>query len=872
MVMVMVFHLGALLSLLWLLIGAAQVVRLRRSTQAAGSSLHELLLRVAEDPNRLPDLRLSASIAQPVALGLFRPTIIFPEAFVSGESESRLESALAHELAHIRNGDLWLLGTLRLLLPLLFGHPLYWWLRHCVRLDQELIADAAAARGDRFQYAQALLKWSQAAASRTSAFAGAVALWERPSLLARRIVVLLDRDSRVDVNCPMRWRWVIQGGTAAIVLALSILTLRPMALRAEQSQRAQQVETVGFRGRVLDPSGNPVGGASVRLMILADRHNMPELKALSAPDGRFEISLPEAVYKRLTERTYGETPRIVASAPGFGFGWAIPLGDKVVDVRLVKDDVPIEGRIVDPNGQPIRGATVKVHNLWAAADEDLGSFITEVKLWGRWPWQGQAKLSLVTLNLAATTAADGTFRLEGIGRNRVVELAIAGPTFASEEFYAITQDRPTLRSVSWVGVEGKLCTYHGARFTHTTSFTRPIVGTVRNRTSGLPIPGVRIRAMAVDDKDHHQQSVTTTSDAQGHFRLTGLPIARKYEVHAIPGPGIPFTPAKTAVAAVDSSTDSVTCEITIDRGVRVRGRLLEKATGRPIRGTVWYYPFPENPRFKEAETIHFEASTDDGGQFDIAVLPGHGLLLGHADDGEYLADVGHKSIVDLERITLLPRLAVRSPSIPTHHVVAELKLDPVTELFTQDLVLESARSATGRVVDPDGQRLGDVIGYGVDGHPWNHQILESGEFTLTNLDPRMPRRVTFFQIERKLAGSTRISGNETGPITVRLEPWGAVTGRVLDWQGHPETGLVLNGWPRNRSTDADEGTFPTLMKLDVQGRFRFEGLVPGLRYSAAVDGQGVMPDREAFRDVRVSPGETKDLGDLRLRIIRGINE
>lgn len=865
--LLVVFEIGAILSLLWLSIGAAQVIRLRRLSQPADTSLHELLLRVAENPNQIPDLRLSASIAQPVALGLFRPTIILPEAFVAGESDSRLECALAHELAHIRNGDLWLLGILRLLLPLLFGHPLYWWLRRRVRLDQELLADAAAARGDRVQYAQALLEWSQATCSRTAAFAGSIALWERPSLLARRIVVLLDRNTRVEITCPMRWQRIIHGAILATVLALSIVTLRPIASQAKQPQSTKQAESIGFNGRVLDPSGNPVGGASVRLMILADHHNTPEHRAVSDPDGRFVISVSQVVYKRLIEHTRGETARLVASAPGFGFGWADPSGNKALVIRLAKDDVPIEGRILDSNGQPIAGATVKTHNLWAAADEDLGPFIKDVKLFGLWPWQGQHKLDLVTLNLATTTATDGTFRLEGIGQNRVAELTIASPAMASKQFFTITQDRPMLKSVSWVGLERGFYSYHGARFTHTAAFTRPIAGTIRARVSGQPIAGIKIRGAGAGDEYRDQAPAVAISDAEGRFRLIGLPVAKNYELRALPGSGIPFTPVKLAVAGTGSSADPVTQDITLDRGVCVRGQLMEKITRRPIRGVVSYYPFPENPRFKEAERIDFQASTDDDGRFEIAVLPGHGVLLGHADEGEYLAEVGREAIVDLERIALLPRLAVRSPSIPPYHAVAEVNLDPATERFTQDLALESARSATGRVVDPDGRLLTDVIGYGTNEHPWSHEILESGTFTLLNLDPRRPRRVTCFQIERELAGSVLVSGKEAGPMIVRLQPWGVVTGRILDWQGRPETGLVLNGWPRNRNSDSDEGTFPTSMKLDPEGRFRFEGLVPGLRYSAAVDGQGALPDRIAFRDVRVMPGQTKDLGDLRLRLI-----
>ena len=81
-------------------------------------------------------------------LRVFRPTIasfgetnlILPERFLDAEPANQLEAALAHEWAHICNRDLWLIALVRLLLPVLFAHPGYWWLRRRIRDDQELLA------------------------------------------------------------------------------------------------------------------------------------------------------------------------------------------------------------------------------------------------------------------------------------------------------------------------------------------------------------------------------------------------------------------------------------------------------------------------------------------------------------------------------------------------------------------------------------------------------------------------------------------------------------------------------------------------------------------------------------------------------------
>ena len=149
----------------------------------------------------------------------------------SRDAGSRPRSA--HEWVHFRNRDLWWIALSGLLMPILFAHPAYWWIRRRTREDQELLADAAAADG-RGDYAEALLAWARQTADRPRlAAAGSVALWERPSQLKRRILMLLDRDFRLEPTCPRRWGLFVRGAMALSVLALSVLTFRPAAAGAD---------------------------------------------------------------------------------------------------------------------------------------------------------------------------------------------------------------------------------------------------------------------------------------------------------------------------------------------------------------------------------------------------------------------------------------------------------------------------------------------------------------------------------------------------------------------------------------------------------------------------------------------------------------
>jgi beta-lactamase regulating signal transducer with metallopeptidase domain len=89
---------------------------------------------------RQPQLRVSTAIRSPQVTGLWRTTVLLPADQHLTLTESSM--ALAHELAHLRRGDLWLGWIPAVAQRLFFFHPLVAWAVREYALSREAACDA----------------------------------------------------------------------------------------------------------------------------------------------------------------------------------------------------------------------------------------------------------------------------------------------------------------------------------------------------------------------------------------------------------------------------------------------------------------------------------------------------------------------------------------------------------------------------------------------------------------------------------------------------------------------------------------------------------------------------------------------------------
>lgn len=148
-------HWRTLFVALWLLALLAQAPalirqhrlarRLRRAARMVPQAgLQRLCARQARvcGLRRAPAVLASPGIDSPQVSGTWRPVVLWPKHAALGVRESAL--ALAHELAHIRRGDLLLGWVPALAMRLFFFHPLLRWAMHEYALHREAACDALA--------------------------------------------------------------------------------------------------------------------------------------------------------------------------------------------------------------------------------------------------------------------------------------------------------------------------------------------------------------------------------------------------------------------------------------------------------------------------------------------------------------------------------------------------------------------------------------------------------------------------------------------------------------------------------------------------------------------------------------------------------
>ncbi len=158
----------------------------------------------------------------PAAVGALRPAILLPTALMNDAEAIALEPVLAHELSHIRRGDLFLNWLQAAVQVAFWFHPAVWLANHRLRALREEACDDLAVHaigGERRRYGAGVLRAVELGRASALGFVG-LFLIERKRGLSRRIARLAAMNYRgaVRLSLPAVLALVLVG-TAGVVVS-----------------------------------------------------------------------------------------------------------------------------------------------------------------------------------------------------------------------------------------------------------------------------------------------------------------------------------------------------------------------------------------------------------------------------------------------------------------------------------------------------------------------------------------------------------------------------------------------------------------------------------------------------------------------------
>jgi protocatechuate 3,4-dioxygenase beta subunit len=649
------------------------------------------------------------------------------------------------------------------------------------------------------------------------------------------------------------------------------------------SKNSESSDQVLIRGRVTGPDGKPAAGAHVAVVASSLRQQRggdlgrgDEVLSGSTTDanGQFQLTL-----SGVSSKTH-RYAALVARAEGSALAWQrLNLDDAAVEVSLeLAAEGPIRGRLVDIEGRPAGG--VRLHYRAVMPTSKDGKFEDGVgfreldKPAAAWPQP-------------ITSDADGNFVLPGIAAGQGVWLAVeASDRFAPQDV-SLNTGMPEQRGER----DG---TYRSQVVRNLKPGEEPVLalapaqifeGVVTYEDTGKPAPHARLTIWASQQKFGSMVSVPGKADAQGRYRISPSPGIR-FGVTAYPPDGAPYLTRELPPVDWEDAATVKKVDVTLPRGVMVRGRVIDATTGRPVPdATVQYVPEEANNP-NDADDIltgwqGIQLSNDEG-EFEIVTLPGPGNLLIHGPAGEFILQESSSSQLSRGTPGGQRRYA---------HAFERIESQAGGEAIDLTIELQPAKKVAGRIVDESGAPIDEALmitRLHITPHSpfWRGFPVEllGGRFELGGLASGEQYPTHFLDPKRRLGATAGLKAEDSEP-TVVLKPCGQATARFIDPEGQPLDGfsptlemIVAPGAHRydldamkqgelaadtDYNANIDRTNYLSGRQTDNDGRVTFPALIPGATYRIGRfdDGKGVI-----VKDFSVGSGESLDLGDIVMRL------
>ncbi|MDA1230344.1 MAG: carboxypeptidase regulatory-like domain-containing protein, partial [Planctomycetota bacterium] len=337
-----------------------------------------------------------------------------------------------------------------------------------------------------------------------------------------------------------------------------------------EAEATDATQVSHFAGTVKDETGQPLAGARIYVARQNSKRADPApVRTTTDADGHFEFDAPEMTYAQVdgtpalydgwliaTKEDYGTDFFQTRGSTYNGSLWStISVNHGEIELQLTKDDVPVRGRLFDPEGQPLAGAQVTMKSIGVprkfsldahlereAAATQEGRIFTGAKIYERSMLEPQLLPGLTT---EIQTNADGWFEFNGIGRERLVTLSVVHPLIQDANLEVMTRVGPDVGTIR--DLEGKPTqTIQGSGFTKQMPVGLTVRGIVRDRTTKKPLAGMWVTTKGHPVRYAAYNPNPAVTDENGRFTITGMnPIyatlaKEKRDIAAYPQPGMPY--------------------------------------------------------------------------------------------------------------------------------------------------------------------------------------------------------------------------------------------------------------------------------------------------------------------------------------------
>ncbi|OAI57238.1 hypothetical protein AYO47_08225 [Planctomyces sp. SCGC AG-212-M04] len=685
------------------------------------------------------------------------------------------------------------------------------------------------------------------------------------------------------------------------------------------SAEALVPEKLTLEGSVVDRRGAPVDGAEIRVVHFRGPVATGESETLTTTDarGQFRIVLGRSELNEGGRELLDPYSTLVASKAGYGAAWGRAFCfEKAGEIRkrltetdrtlfqlgrhadrdvltLVPDTVLLRGRLLSEDGTAVAGARIAVYSIMFGRDGTLDE-------WERASADPKATFDSTGTGLGdelysggrdgfssvpqVTSDAEGRFVVRGIGDERIAQFVVHADGHESAIVRARTRAGETRRTTQdLIHPEQNVLTYRPCEFEHRLRRVRPLEGQVTDERTGHPIAGVSVTFHTVGGPHSNglQHFLAATTDPTGMFRVSGLPQE---------GGGMVIRPPADSgyimgsAYAVGADGRFPVARVRLTPGLVLRGRIVDRESRQPIRGLVDYFALKRNPLSGgasfEVSSQRIEVPTDSDGRYQIAVLPGEGILAFRADD--YAAYEPGGGVEDVRKTFGLAG-DISSTTVPSYVSVgwfhALMPINVTAETTGFEFRLIRAVSIQGTVQGFARNPRSVLRIYGLEPESYWHET-EQDDFVVQGYSPKTGRRVTVVSEPDNQVAVVDLLGPPPQKVALRLERGGRIRGRLVDPKGKPQPNLLLYegddfaAFPQpssNKKEQRDRGVILDTwlnqsLVTDDEGRFEVWGVVPGLKYTLGVEGEapevGEVYLGEIFRDIVVAPGQTRDLGDI----------